>query len=398
MRFVLTADDTTGALETAAACADAGWSAAVVPHHSTSSAGDAGLASEGTAFHGTASHGTASHGTASVMVIDLRSRHVVSAEAAERVARVVRASPLVAHKIDSTLRGNWPAEVGALTDSGRVAVIVPSYPGAGRVCVGGIVTEHGVPVDRGAHADDPRSPVRSARPAESIPGSVELDGAVALRAWLAAASPGAAAVVDAIDDRSIGAIVAAVRGAARNDVVVVGTAGVLGEMFAAPATLAAVGTPSLAGRALARPVLVVCGSVHPTAQAQVAAVRDAGWPDVHLLVTPASRSGDPAHVVAQLAAEARLMIDRLGIATLIVVGGDTAEALIADAAVHVHGSLGVGIASGTVDIAGRSVAIVSKPGAFGDATTVTRLLDVEQMATGHERSVRPTYAETRSNT
>lgn len=355
MRLVLTADDTTGALETAAAWADAGWST-VVASHERSIAVDDGAAVD--------------H---EVTVIDLRSRHATPEVAA---ARLAAAGAPVAHKIDSTLRGNWAAEIGALRADGRVVVMVPSYPAAGRVCVGGVVSEHGVPVDRSAHADDPRSPVRSARPATEVPGAVELADAESLAGWLTGAAGGDVAVVDAPDDASLTAAVvavAAVRAGGRGDVVLVGTAGVLGELarqLAAPLDV----VPRVFAADLERPVLVVAGSAHPVARAQAASVRATAMRHVHVLMAPEQRRSDPARVVASLAREARRTVELLGIATVVVLGGDTAEAVIGDSIVRVHGSLGVGVAVGTAAIGGHDVTLVSKPGAFGDAGTVTRLL------------------------
>lgn len=352
MRLVLTADDTTGALETAAGCADAGWTVDVVPHAALS---------------------TGAAPAAPMTVVDLRSRHATAEEAAARVRHVLGTTSPRAHKIDSTLRGNWPAEVAALRGAGRVVVIVPAYPAAGRVCVDGIVSEHGVPVDRSAHAGDPRSPVRTARPASLLPGAIELDDADRLARWLRTAAAGDAAVVDAVDDAAVEAAVAVL--AEWPDVVLVGTARVLAALVArdAPAHRVAASGP---GIALERPVLVVAGSAHPVSRAQVVQVRHAAMPSVHVLAAPVERRDDPAAVVATLAAEARRSVGALGIATVVVLGGDTAEALIGDQVVHVHGSLGVGIARGTVTIGGHEVTLVSKPGAFGDADTVAALLGI----------------------
>jgi uncharacterized protein YgbK (DUF1537 family) len=352
MRLVLTADDTTGALETAAGCADVGWATVVVPRGRVAEVvHDAGV---------------------DAVVVDLRSRHVTDDEATARLEAVLAVTSVDAHKVDSTLRGNWPAEVAALRRAGCVVVMVPAYPAAGRRCVGGVVLEHGVAVDQSAHAADPRAPVRTARPATLLPGAVELgEGAVA--GWLAEARGGDAAVVDAGDDAAVVAAVDAVLSVDRDDVVVVGTAGVLGEL----ARRVGPGADHLGSATdvvLERPVLVVAGSAHPVARAQVEAVRAAALRQVHVLAAPPVRRDDPAALVRELAAEARRSIELLAVATVVVVGGDTAEAVIGEAMVRVVGSLGVGIAAGRAELGGRVVVLVSKPGAFGDADTVTTLL------------------------
>ncbi|MGZ4806817.1 MAG: four-carbon acid sugar kinase family protein, partial [Ilumatobacteraceae bacterium] len=86
--LVVTADDSTGATEAAAACADAGWSVEVVPF---------GVASS----------------TDGCVVVDLRSRHIDPDEARRRITTVATDARRV-HKIDSTLRGNWAAELSAI--------------------------------------------------------------------------------------------------------------------------------------------------------------------------------------------------------------------------------------------------------------------------------------------
>ena len=117
------------------------------------------------------------------VVIDLRSRHVTADEARRRITSVDGQAHRV-HKIDSTLRGNWAAEVGALVDAGRRVVMIPSHPRAGRICAGGVVYVNGVPVAESELGNDPRLPVRNSRPSESLTGT-EISGPDELAAWLA---------------------------------------------------------------------------------------------------------------------------------------------------------------------------------------------------------------------
>ena len=151
--LVVTADDSTGATEAGAACADAGWIVEVAPFSAASSA-------------------------AECVVIDLRSRHVPALEARRRIMALLPHVRHV-HKIDSTLRGNWAAEIAALVECGRRVVLIPSHPPLGRVCVGGVVLVDGVAVAETEHGDDPRLPVRSSRPSDSLNG-VELGGSTRL--------------------------------------------------------------------------------------------------------------------------------------------------------------------------------------------------------------------------
>ena len=140
--FVVAADDRTGALETAGACADLGCDSVVAPH-------GIDIARE-----------------RGCVVVDLASRHLSPLEAGARAAVI---SAGAAHKIDSTLRGNWAHELVARQRASRRAVlVVPAFPAAGRTCVDGVVLVGGVPVAEGQAASDVRGPVRSSRPVDHL--------------------------------------------------------------------------------------------------------------------------------------------------------------------------------------------------------------------------------------
>ncbi|MDO5348568.1 MAG: four-carbon acid sugar kinase family protein [Lachnospiraceae bacterium] len=68
-------------------------------------------------------------------------------------------------RIDSTLRGNLGAEMDAMLDclgDGRMAVIVPSFPQAGRIYIQGQLLVNGIPLYRTAAASDPKNPIHTA--------------------------------------------------------------------------------------------------------------------------------------------------------------------------------------------------------------------------------------------
>ncbi|MTA14995.1 MAG: hypothetical protein F2534_20565, partial [Actinobacteria bacterium] len=201
-RLVVTADDTTGALETAATCADLGWVATVAPY--ATSDVEPPAPPDGA---------TDRAGDRVLRVVDLRSRHVPADDAAARTRGALAAGPaLRAHKIDSTLRGNWAAELAAIVDAGRQVLLVPAFPAAGRTCVAGTVLVDGVPVDRTVFAQDPRSPVRWSRPADRLPSAVEVADADAARRAL---DRGARSVVaDATTDAQVAELVAVAVGRA----------------------------------------------------------------------------------------------------------------------------------------------------------------------------------------
>jgi uncharacterized protein YgbK (DUF1537 family) len=76
---------------------------------------------------------------------------------------------LISKRVDSTLRGNIGAEleaaVKAMDDSHghqkTLAVLAPSYPSSGRICVGGYVIVHGIPLERSPIAQDAATPIKN---------------------------------------------------------------------------------------------------------------------------------------------------------------------------------------------------------------------------------------------
>lgn len=337
--LVVTADDSTGATEAGAACADAGWSVEVVPFSAPSSSADC-------------------------VVVDLRSRHVPPAEARRRTLAIDTEARHV-HKIDSTLRGNWAAELSSLLELGRRVVLIPAHPPLGRICVGGVVLVDGVPVSDTEHGDDPRLPVRTSRPSESLAG-VELAGPEALVAWLAGSEP-TVAIVDARTLEDIDRLVAAALDV--SNVVVAGSASVIGSVARAcsprdsPATLPDPLLPA--------PVIAVCASLHPASRRQMSALAAAG---VEVVMSPDGRGGDAEAVAIDVAGRAHRLVGMVGARSVILVGGDTAAAFIGDAAVTVFGSIGVGISLGEAQFGSRRLRLAGKPGSFGTTNTLVDLV------------------------
>ena len=345
--LLVTADDRSGAMESAAQCADAGWRSVV------------------TSWDGEHPDIT----DVDCEVIDLRSRHVSPESARERVTASL-AIPAVrrAHKIDSTLRGNWAVEIDALRPAGRI-LVVPAYPSAGRTCVGGIVRVAGVPVADSEFGADPRSPARTSRPA-AVLGACEAADLDALRVWLSDDGPGAC-VADAVTDGEVEAIVRAVR--ASHGVVIVGTGLTIGAV-ARSAGRASSELPTGLGLG-GGGVLVVCGSRSPVSVRQAEAV--ASRPGVSVMLPPPGLHADPEVVALELAVRAHEFLAASGTATVVLLGGDTADAFVGERVVRVLGSLG-GMALGVIGVGGRRISILSKPGGFGNDHTVLDLLNDER--------------------
>jgi 4-hydroxythreonine-4-phosphate dehydrogenase len=90
-------------------------------------------------------------GDAEVFVADTDSRYVEPAQAAERVAAALRGHAtgrVVFKKVDSTLRGNLAAEIGALVEhaDGAGVLLCPASPATGRTVLGGVVHIRGIPL------------------------------------------------------------------------------------------------------------------------------------------------------------------------------------------------------------------------------------------------------------
>lgn len=357
----MAADDRTGAIESAAALADHGAGPVPVvvwPYRAPE------------------------HGSGAVEVVDLETRHLSPAEAAERAIAVERPGP-AAHKIDSTLRGNWSVELVARhTASGRPVLLVPALPALARTCVDGVVLDHGRPVHEGP--PDPRSRVLTSRPAELLgdPADVvELHDADAVGAWLA--DPKGIAVADASTDADVGSTVAAWRESP--DVVLAGTSAVIGAIAGGPA--APEPMPAVDG-----PVLVVCGSVHPMARAQIAELEHHGVTATSLVDELTVRTlrdegrlvlateipfGDvdtPLAIAAvtTLARGVRELLDQVDVGALVLLGGDTTAAALGDADVVVHGTVAPGTAWATVE--GLAMPVVTRAGGFGSDHALVELL------------------------
>ncbi len=361
MELLVAADDRTGAIETAAALADRGAGPVPVvvwPYR------------------------VPEHGSGAVEVVDLETRHTSPAEAADRAVAVERPGP-AAHKVDSTLRGNWSVELAARhRASGRPALLVPAFPALARTCVNGTVLEHGRPVHEGP--PDPRSRVQTSRPADLLSGAadvVELADRQAVGAWLS--SPHGIGIADATSDDDIDAIVGAWRDA--SDVLLAGTSAVIGA--AAGDRGAGADPPAVDG-----PILVVCGSVHPMARAQITELERRGVVvtsivdglaidtlrrDRRLVLATEIPFGDvdtPLAIAAAttLARGVRDILEIVDVGALVLLGGDTTAAVLGDADVDVHGTIASGTAWSTVE--GLSMPVITRAGGFGSDHALVDLL------------------------
>jgi D-threonate/D-erythronate kinase len=339
---VVIADDRTGAMETAGACADLRCDAIVVPY------------------------GVKWPPGAPCTVVDLATRHLSPSEAQ---ARATSAPADALHKIDSTLRGAWAHEIVGRQQAHAVRVVVaPAFPAAGRTCEGGVVMIDGVPVADGAAATDARGPVRSSRPADHLRAA----GARAvvevtpkrLIGWVQS-SKAPIAVCDARTDADLGHIASVC--ATHEGVVLAGTARAIGY-----GACKAIGptAPLPLRPSCDPPALVVCGSLHPMALAQAAAAEAAG---IDVLRPSSPGLDDAAEVATVLGAVAREAIESGRFATVVIVGGDTAAAVLGDRVVVVGGTLAPGVAWSWA-WGDDGPLLLTKPGGFGTPSSVVDLV------------------------
>ena len=344
--LLVTADDRTGALEVGGAVADLGF--AVRLAGSPDSQDDC-------------------------LLLDVASRHVEGVEAGRRVVAAHRhPARHRCHKMDSGLRGNWAYEVAALLGAGHRVGVIASYPDAGRRCRGGTVYVHGVPVAEGPLGRDPRNPLPSSRPEDYLRAAGCGDALLG----------GGVVVLDADDNSELRAAAKLCHAESR---IPVGATGALAAYAALIRNQPPAGPPMLP-----RPALVVCGSLHPMSRRQVARLPAARFDATQTdLAEEELRQGDDAVLatadstgpIADSAAEAMAgkvaasvqeLLARGVVGTLVVLGGDTAGAILGDRTMLVEGCVVTGVPVSRV--AGDDLRIVTKGGSIGDENTLCRIL------------------------
>ena len=284
-------------------------------------------------------------------VVDLGSRAMSAADACQ-AASALDASPAAwhAHKIDSTLRGNWAAElVARQRATGRRAVVLPGWPELGRTCVGGIVFVDGAPIG-------------SVR--DHLADVDLLADAGALHVWLDGER-----MIAVCDVPNSDAMYAAAKVLVGHDVLVAGPAGPLGATFSA----GRVAQPAGSAVRMIDPVLVVCGSANPASREQLRRLR-AARPDVSVIATSAPYGELHHGAVLELVEQARLRIEKLQPRTVLIIGGDTAAALLGEAPRVVSGFAATGM---PFSRGAGGPLIITKAGGFGRPDALVDLIGGE---------------------
>ena len=155
-KYLIIADDLTGANDTGIQFLKAGFRASVTL--------------DPAALETIGDHGAA--------VVDTESRNMPGERAAEILRRAVphlakfRGDRVFYKKVDSTLRGNIEAEVDVLREElgFPLTIFTPAFPRNKRTSENGLLLLDGVPVDQTEMGRDPRKPVTTSSLAESLLG------------------------------------------------------------------------------------------------------------------------------------------------------------------------------------------------------------------------------------
>ncbi len=394
-RFLLMADDFSGACDVASSFYSAGFSCEVLPAFPVS------IDKIG----------------AEVVVINTGSRHLPPCEARERAAAAGKAaksaSRIIYKKVDSALRGNIGAELGALISCGYVQsiVYVPSMPSSGRTVRNGILYIDEIPVSDTHFASDPECPVRESSIQKVV--SVE-SGAACISAKIAdfksgnlsPAEPGQITILDGQTEGELAESAELITKKAPG-ACVAGPAGIFGHIarLLKPGTADPYAESNLAG-----PVLVVCGSMTPRSAAQVRRGLDSGY--VPIPVTrvdgrfkldtaelenyPATRGNviiyssdtgtapelpDPGEFKRFIAEAVPEIVKRTGAATIVVFGGETSESVVSGLNLknlRLRTPLETGVNRFASICDGREINLIVKSGDFGSKNLLDGVLELNK--------------------
>jgi len=273
---------------------------------------------------------------AAVTVVDLETRHLDDAGAAEVVRRFAtkQAVRFVFLKVDSTMRGPIAASLSALSAAwpDREIFFTPAYPKLGRTVVNGHLLVDGVPVNGTPFRLDPTHPARGSHVGEMLGGF---------------------RVFDAESDEDLTRIA---RAAVQASSSIMAGSGGLARAAAALLPITRSAPQKLPG---AETPIVISGSMHAISAEQL---RHAGsWP-----VIECSRFSTGLAALESLTQATLERIDSVD--TMIVFGGDTARSLINALNVREIEPIGEalpGVPVSRINAGGRPLTLITKAGGFG---------------------------------
>jgi uncharacterized protein YgbK (DUF1537 family) len=371
-------------------------------------------------------------GSATAVSVDVNSRAMKPQEAGAAVMGAVqqhysRSTRILYHKVDSTLRGNWPSELthihqGATNVLGYapLVIVAPAFPETGRATIDGHVLVKGIPLENTSLwklAGSTRSADLPAILADVgfRVGAATLEqvalGSEALQRRLAKwADAGCGAIVCDAQTEDDLLTVAAASLILPGKLLWVGSAGLMRALVRArEGEVTTTSAPMWA--AAARPILIVVGSASSVSHTQFDVLEEEqGVMSLSILpsvlressvhervqtyaqtldlalasgsdVAVAIRGGEiDLEEGPQLAAAlAKLIAPRLSqVGGLIVTGGETARAILEQVGItglRMQGEIEPGVPVGR-SIGNIAIPVITKAGAFGDHTTLKRCLAI----------------------
>jgi 4-hydroxythreonine-4-phosphate dehydrogenase len=307
-------------------------------------------------------------------------------------------------KVDSTMRGSVSGQIdGALAGwrPDAFAVVCPAYPEHARTVVDGHVMVDGTPLASSPAAHDPVTPVDSSTLSALLPGSVHVAArgdATSLADDLVAAADAGSRVltVDAASTRDL-AILADAIALIGGRAVAVGSAGLASALRESWTPGLVEPPPPAALHGGGGSTLVIVSSLHSVARGQLDALTRSGLEAT--VVTSAAVVGEPHpdEIAEQLAGTVVEHLGGGGVSALVLVGGDGARATlwrIGATAIRVLGEVSHGVPFGVI-VGGPAdgLAVVTKSGGFGGPSA---LVDIVSALTGAapEPQHQPTETET----
>lgn len=306
----------------------------------------------------------AAQGIRAVRIVDLETRHVSAAEAARRVARLVRsAAPaeLLYAKTDSTLRGNIGSELSAVLEAAPGPLLyVPAYPAMGRTVVDGRLLVSGTPLEQTSFAQDGLNPATESRIAEVIRRQTSAPVWVVDTGRPRADAPAGIYIVDGTTDEDVAAAAEFwLRSGWRCGAGPAAFAEAIARRIDLPRS-------NVAPRVFADSALVVNGSRHEVSLQQIAC----GLADPHPGWTILDHSGSRGEALGCMVRE---RVDQSAIEALIVFGGDTAFAILEAFGAPPLESLGELLPGIPVSRLHDHLLLVTKAGGFGPGDVLAQL-------------------------
>ena len=296
---------------------------------------------------------------ANCSVVDVDTRQVSANLAYERMYDLGRfPSSYRCHKMDSGLRGNWPAEIKALLDLGHAVGIIPGYPEAGRRCIDGVVYIDDVPLLESPFGADPLTAPYSNRPIEVLEDAGVTSGDFVL-----------------FNADTVAEVLSDVQRVFKEGRVLVSPTGPIGayarHVF-----------PNLTPQKVEtrKPLLIFCGSLNATSRLQITQLGLTVFDieddlnetsPITVLATPEATqtiSISQAQDMGQRTAD-RIKELESHFETLIVIGGDTSAAYIRDQTVDVIGTVATGIPVALF----QNRVLITKGGGIGNPDTLVEI-------------------------